>query len=179
MPAVNLTGGAASVNLSLTTSHCDFTVPSMYSVGQAAATDLKPLNVKICGSASTLPSCNTPGSSWDVSMELVVYQKNGTALSVIESLTEPFGCLTGVANAGSPSAKNFPPGLNATNYDKPFAYRFRVYPNGSSCSGAAQAEFLFGEGLASYTTAPGSAVSYFDYFNGGGTHAILYLKGAF
>jgi hypothetical protein len=177
-PVVNLTGGRASVNLNLSTSHCDFTVPSVYSEGQAAATDLKPLNVKICGSASSLPTCNTPGSSWDVSMELVVYQKNGNALSVNEALTKQFGCLTGVANAGAPSAKNFPVGYSSAA-DRPFTYRFRVFPNGSSCSGALQAEFLFGEGLSAFATAPGSGVSYFDYFNGGGSHAVLYLKGPF
>jgi hypothetical protein len=178
MPSISLAGGSTTVNLTLNTANCSFTGPSVYSDGQAAEANLKPLNLKLCGSASTLPSCNTTGSTWDVSMELVVYRKNGAMFEVIESLTKQIGCAAGVGNAGVPTAKNFPAGL-ASAADRPFAYRFRVYPNGSGCTGTLQAEFLFGEGLAAYATAPGAGVSYFDYSNGVGSHALLLLKGLF
>lgn len=177
---IQFSGGSTTVNLELSSVHCDQATDTVYSPGQTTPgiSELKPLNIKICGAASTLPTCNTPGSSWDVSMELVVYQKTGTALSVIEPLTKQIGCAASVNNAGFATAKNFAPG-SASFAEHPFAYRFRVYPSGSSCSGTLQAEFLFGEGLANYAMAPGSSVSKFDYYNAGASHAQLYLKGAF
>lgn len=178
LPVLSLTGGTASVNLTMNTANCDFTIPTAYTPGMAAATDFKQMGVYLCGPSSTLPgSCNTP-TTRDVSMELVVYQKQNGSFTVIESLTKKMGCIGGANNGGTGTAKNFPVGNPSAN-DRPFAVRFRLFASGSGCSGTVYQEFLFSEGLTSYAVAPGAANAYFDYVNGGwGSQSVLKLKAA-
>lgn len=178
LPILNLTGGSASVNLSMSTANCNFTNPTAYTPGMASATDFKQMGIYLCGPSSTLPgSCNTP-TSRDVSMELVVYQKQNGEFTVLESLTKKMGCVGSANNGGAGTAKNFPPG-NLASADRPFAVRFRLFAAGSGCSGTVFQEFLFSEGLTSYAVAPGAANVYFDYVNGGwGSQTVIKLKAA-
>jgi hypothetical protein len=177
---VNLTGGSQVVSIALNQSNCTYGSASVFSGGQSspAITSIKPLAIMLCGSASSLPTCNTPGSPWDVKFEIVTYRKDGNSMVINEAETDQIGCATSVSNSSVATGKNFVTGSTSAA-DRPFAYRFRIYPSSSGCTGTMQAEFLFKEGLENYATSPGSTNSYFDYNNSASSHAQLKLKGTF
>lgn len=178
MPVVNMTGGITNVALNMSTGHCDFANPSVFSPGQATLTNFKSKNLSLCDpSSSPWPAnCFTPTPARDVAIELVIYKKNGGAFTVLEGDTKRLECLNNVSNGASASAVRLPTG-NPSHADQPFAVRLRLYGNASGCTGAIFGEYLFGLGLAGYSAAPGIATTKLDYLNGGaGNPALLKFK---
>ncbi len=178
---VTLSGGSATVPLVLDDDSCSPTLNSVFSEGASALTSLKPLHVKLCTSASSMPSCTGPSSTnYDVKMEAVGYVRTGGNMQVLENNTFQIGCATAMfSTPGAQTAKNFPTGSPSAAH-KPFAYRFKVYSsNNATCTGTLLGEYLFPVGLANFAQSPGASTTNFTYDNSAGSHAAVYLKGPF
>jgi hypothetical protein len=176
--SLNLAGGSTSVSLALSQSNCAFGSASVYSPGQSspAISTFKPIKLYACAAPTSLPTC-TAVYSWDVLLETVVYKKDASGNMVIdETANADMGCHTGVTESGLVTGRNFPASSIGAS-TKPFAMRARVYNNGSSCTGALIAEYLFKDGVANFASSPGGSDVYFDYYNGGSADAALYLAG--
>ena len=166
---VSLNGITTSLNVVLTTGGCDFANSTVYTGGQAATTTIKPTNIKVCSSGSSLPTCSAPGASHDVQMELLEYELVGGNLTIFEDKNLSHACSSAVNDTGSGTSKNPVVGF-------PFLSRVRLYTSGSSCASGLSKTYLFTQGLSGYATSPGSANTYFNYYNAGSGSTQLMLR---
>jgi len=159
---VQLSGGSLTIPLNFAAANCDFTIPSVYSPGQAGDTNFRGLDVKTC-SSGTGSGCSVGGTQ-DVAMEVLVYKKTPAGLVIDESQTEKIGCAQTTGGILL-TAKNFPPG-NANSAYRPFIYRLQVHTGaGGTCSSAVSKTFLFGNGLHDYPSSSGPNATEFLFIS--------------
>lgn len=179
--AVSLQGGATTININLSSSHCRFTDSSSSFVAgypSPPETNIKPVNIRLCDNTSTLPGgCNAMAQQYDVSVWWGEWNEEGGNRTV-KSWTR-MACALSTADIATFGNFFRPVSGNASGADgfKGFAYRVVVHSgNADTCASAPMDTFDFIEGFDRYTSAPGSAASYFYYYNAGASTSQMSVK---